>query len=423
MNISIIGCGYVGAVTGACLADLGSHVIFMDIDKKKLDNINSGIAPIFEPVLDDLIRKNNERISTTIDISNAISESQISFICVGTPSDEKGNIDLSFIKSACSEIGKSLRNRNDDHVVVVKSTVVPGTTEGLIKRTIEKESGKRAFHEFGLVVNPEFLREGSAVMDFFQPDRLVIGSEDNRSRAIMEDLYKTLNCPKILTDFRTAEMIKYASNAFLATKISFANEIGNLCKSLAIDTYKVFEGVGLDCRINPSFFRAGIGFGGSCFPKDVRAIAKKMEDQGLSPRILKAVLDVNQDQPFRAVELLKKHIPDLKGCKIGVLGLAFKPDTDDIRESRAVPIVERLLSEGAEVLAYDPLAMERFREIYPQINYAKDAAAVLMNSQAIMILTEWQDFASLDYSGKIVIDGRRMESARKSAKIYEGVCW
>ena len=423
MNISIIGCGYVGAVTGACLADLGNQVRFMDIDNNKLDKIDSGVAPIFEPVLDDIIKKNKNKISTTTDIFNAVVESDASFICVGTPSDEKGNIDLSFIKSACSEIGKSLKNKEDYHIVVVKSTVVPGTTDGLVKRTLEKEAGKTAAKGFGLVVNPEFLREGSAVKDFFQPDRLVIGSEDNRSRAIMEDLYKTLNCPKILTDFKTAEMIKYVSNAFLATKISFANEIGNLCKSLAIDTYKVFEGVGLDCRINPSFFRAGIGFGGSCFPKDVRAIAKKMEDQGLSPRILRAVLDVNQDQSIRAVELLKKHIPDLKGCRIGVLGLAFKPDTDDIRESRAVPIVERLLTEGADVLAYDPLAMERFRELYPQINYAKDAGLIVQNSQAVMILTEWQDFAALDYSGKVVIDGRRMESARKSAKIYEGVCW
>ena len=218
-------------------------------------------------------------------------------------------------------------------------------------------------------------------------------------------------------------MIKYASNAFLATKISFANEIGNICKKLGIDVYKVFEGVGLDHRINPAFFRAGIGFGGSCFPKDVKALIKKAEELGEEPRILKAVIEVNERQPLRIIELLKKHIPNLRKKKIGVLGLAFKPDTDDVRESRAITIVEALLKEGAMVIAYDPKAIDNFRRIFPQIEYANSAEGIIAKSDAVLIVTEWKEFEKLDYSGKIVIDGRRIEKAMKEAKIYEGVCW
>lgn len=258
---------------------------------------------------------------------------------------------------------------------------------------------------------------------FFNPDRIVIGVKDDKTKLILEELHRQFSCPKIFTDIRTAEMIKYVSNAFLATKISFANEIGNICKKLGVDVYKVFEGVGLDHRINPSFFRAGIGFGGSCFPKDVKALIRKAEELGEEPKILKAVIEVNEKQPLILVELLKKYVLNLRDKRIGILGLAFKPDTDDVRESRAIPIVEALIDKGAKIIAYDPKAMNNFAKIFPQIDYAKSAQEVIAKSDAVLIVTEWGEFEKLDYSGKIVIDGRRMEKAMNEAKIYEGVCW
>jgi UDPglucose 6-dehydrogenase len=423
MRISIVGSGYVGLVTGIGFAELGNEVIFVDIDRAKIESINSLKPPIYEAGLEELMKKNSGKFYATDDYLKAIANSEITFICVGTPSKDDGSIDLRYIESASKEIGKALANKDDFHVVVVKSTVVPGTTEGVVKPIIEKESGKRAFEDFGLAMNPEFLREGNAVHDFFNPDRIVVGVKDDKTRSILEELYSSFGCPKMSTDIKTAEMIKYTANAFLATKISFANEIGNICKKLGIDVYEVFRGVGLDHRINPAFFRAGIGFGGSCFPKDVKALIRRAEELGEEPRILKAVIEVNERQPLKLIELLKKHVPDLANRKIGVLGLAFKPDTDDVRESRAVPIVEALLKEGAEVIAYDPKAMDNFAKMFPQIEYANSAEDVIAKSDAVLIVTEWKEFEKLDYSGKIVIDGRRIEKAMKEARIYEGVCW
>ncbi len=423
MEISIIGTGYVGLVTGIGLAELENKVIFVDIDKNKVNSINSGKSPIYERGLKELMQKNKGRYHATTDYYEAIMNSEITFICVGTPSKEDGSIDLRYVKSASKGIGEVLANKDDFHVVVVKSTVLPGTTEGVVKSIIEKESGKKAFKDFGLAMNPEFLREGNAVEDFFNPDRIVIGVKDEKTKSILKELYKPFSCPKLFTDIKTAEMIKYVSNAFLATKISFANEIGNICKKLGIDVYKVFEGVGLDHRINPAFFRAGIGFGGSCFPKDVKALIRKAEELSEEPKILKAVIEVNEKQPLKLIELLKKHIPNLRNKAIGILGLAFKPDTDDVRESRAIPIVEALLREGANIIAYDPKAMNNFAKIFPQIEYAKSSQEVIDKSDAVLIVTEWKEFEELNYEDKIVIDGRRIEKARKEAKIYEGVCW
>ncbi len=423
MKISVVGAGYVGIVTGIGFAEIGHEVIFVDIDNEKVDLINSGKPPLYERGLEELMRENKKKYCATQDISEAVKHSEITFVCVSTPSKDDGSIDLSYVKSAAQEIGKALSSKKDYHIVVVKSTVVPGTTEEVVKPIIEKESGKEAFKDFGLAMNPEFLREGNAVHDFFSPDRIVIGVRDEKTRTILEKLYEPFNCPKLITDIKTAEMIKYASNAFLATKISFANEIGNICKKLGIDVYKVFEGVGLDHRINPSFFRAGIGFGGSCFPKDVKALIRKAEELGEDPKILKAVIEVNERQPLKMIELLKKHIPNLRGKKIGVLGLAFKPDTDDVRESRAIPIVRALLEEGAKIIAYDPKAMKNFRRIFPQVKYASSAEDVITKSDAVLIATEWKEFEELDYNGKIVIDGRRIEKAMREAKVYEGVCW
>ncbi|MCP1716292.1 UDPglucose 6-dehydrogenase [Methanocalculus alkaliphilus] len=421
MKISILGTGYVGAVTGACFAELGNDVVFVDIDPAKLDMIRTGRSPIFEPGLDELLAKNLHRISATTDTALAIRETEATFICVGTPSNPDGSIDLQYIAAASEAIGEVLREKESWHTVVMKSTVVSGTTTGIVRRRLEEASGKEAFRDFGLASNPEFLREGSALTDVFSPDRIVMGVEDPRSREVLETLYATFTCPKLVTAIPVAEMIKYVSNAFLATKISFANEIGNLCKTMGIDTAEVFAGVGLDARINPAFFRSGIGFGGSCFPKDVRALIAQAGAAGLPPKILQSVVAVNEEQPLRLVALLKKHLPDLKGKRIGVLGLAFKPDTDDIRESRAIPIIGELRKEGAGVIAYDPLAIAHFRSLFPEITYASSAAEVL-ECDAVLIITEWKEFEALDYTGKLVIDGRRVPKAAVGS-IYEGVCW
>jgi UDPglucose 6-dehydrogenase len=421
MKISIIGCGYVGAVTGACFAALGHDIVFVELDPNKIAAINAGQAPIYEPGLEELLQEHSSRIVATDDLADAVCHTEVTFICVGTPSRQDGSIDLTYVRSAAVEIGRILKEKGDYQTVIVKSTVLPGTAEGVILPILEAESGKRTFVDFGLASNPEFLREGSALADFFTPDRIVIGTSDDRSRRLLEELYSPIDCPKMITAIPVAEMIKYVSNAFLATKISFANEIGNICKQMGIDTAEVFRGVGMDHRINPAFFQSGIGFGGSCFPKDVRALIAKAEEVGIEPRILKDVIEVNEEQPLKLLELLDTHIPDVDRKTIGLLGLAFKPNTDDVRESRAIPIVETLLRKGATVLAYDPMAMGNFRKLYPQINYVPTATDALA-ADAVLITTEWKEFESLNYAGKTVVDGRRIEKAREGST-YDGVCW
>lgn len=421
MQIAVIGTGYVGAVTGACLSELGNSIIFVGRDQKKLDLIDSGKSPIFEPQLDSLLTKNRERISTTINLSDAIKNSEITFICVGTPSRNDGSIDLQQIISVSNTIGETLMSHDDYHTIVVKSTVLPGTTEKIVIPILERESEKKSFIDFGIASNPEFLKEGSAVDDFFNADRVVIGVNNQKTKKILEQVYMPLGLPIMVTTIRTSEMIKYTSNAFLATKISFANEIGNLCKEMNIDSYEVFRGVGMDRRINPHFFRSGLGFGGSCFPKDVKALTAHARNLGIETHILDAVMRVNNDQPRKMIDLLKRHM-DVNGKTIGILGLSFKPDTDDIRESRAIPLIQMLLKDGATVLAFDPVAMDNFKHLFPAIHYANSADEILL-SDAVMIVTEWKDFNNLDYRGKIVIDGRRIGKACNEAKIYEGVCW
>lgn len=421
MRISILGCGYVGAVTGACFAELGHDVFFVDVDPAKVEAIGSGVSPIFEPGLDELLAKNRTRILATTDTHQAIQETEITFVCVGTPSNSDGSIDLTYIRSACRDIGSVLKQKDEKHIIVIKSTVLSGTTEGIVRQILEEVSGKKAHVDFGLASNPEFLREGSALSDFFSPDRIILGVSDNYAQQTFDELYSSFECPKLYTTIPVAEMIKYVSNAFLATKISFANEIGNICKKMGLDTAEVFTGVGMDHRINPAFFQSGIGFGGSCFPKDVHALIAKAEDLGMNPRILKEVSRVNDEQPLRLLDLLEKHVPDLENKKIGLLGLAFKPNTDDVRDSRAAPLVDELLRKGATVLAYDPMAMGNFKKLYPKIEYVSSADSVL-EADAILIATEWKDFEDLDYRNKIVIDGRRVKKAQEGS-IYEGVCW
>jgi len=421
MKISIIGCGYVGAVTGACLAELGNEICFIDIDPKKLEDIESHKSPIFEPGLDALLKKNSPRITTNRSIHQGIQGTDCSFICVGTPSNDDGSINLDYIRNAAEEIGQALKAM-ESHCIIVKSTVVPGTTDNVVIPVLEKESGKKAGKNFSVATNPEFLKEGDALNDFFNPDRIVMGTADEYGKKLLEELYRQFTCPKFSTTIKTAEMIKYASNAFLATKISFANEIGNICKETGIDAYEVFKGVGLDTRISPAFFRCGIGFGGSCFPKDVNALVAFSKSINIDTPLLMSVLSVNEKQPLHLIELLKRHISPIKGKKIGILGLSFKPDTDDIRDSRAIPLISQLLKEGARVIAYDPMAINQFRNLYPEIEYARSANGTMV-TDAVMIVTEWDEFRDLDYTGKIVIDGRRVEKAMSEARIYEGVCW
>ncbi len=421
MRLSIIGTGYVGLVTGACFAKLGHSVICVDIDPDKVQKINKSISPIYEQGLTSLLATYKNNITATNDTNSAIMNTDLTFLCVGTPSMKNGSIDLSYLKEATKQIATILKNKKTWHLIVIKSTVLPGTTQQIVLPLLEQYSGKKAGTDFGLAMNPEFLKEGVAIQDFLQPDRIVFGFYDERSRTTLRELYNNFTCPLVETSLSAAEMIKYASNTFLATKISFINEIGNLCKKLGIDTYEVATGMGLDSRIGRPFLDSGIGWGGSCFPKDVDALIAWAKEIKEPTRIIERVKEVNTDQPLRLITILQKHIPRLKGKTIGILGLAFKPDTDDIRDSRAIPIVKELLKKGAVIKAYDPQAMDNFKTLFPTIEYCKKATDVFV-SDAILITTKWKEFTTLDFQGKIVIDGRRLDSA-KNAKIYEGVCW
>ena len=431
MRISIIGSGYVGLVTGTCFAELGNHVILVDVVKDKVEKINRGIAPIYEENLDRKLKKNvgNGRLHATTKLAGAVLDTNMTFIAVGTPSRKDGNVDLVYIKKAAEDIGAALRKKKKTyHTVVVKSTVVPGSTEQIVLPILEKSSGKKAGTDFGVAMNPEFLKEGKAIEDFMNPGRVVIGAIDEKSADRVNALYSNFKCPVMKTDPRTAEMIKYASNAFLATKISFSNEMGNLCKKLGIDSYVVADGMGYDDRIERKFLNSGIGYGGSCFPKDVKAIIAKGRKEGLRMDLLCAAEDVNGSQPLKLLELLKRSMPTLRGKTIAVLGLAFKPGTDDIREAPSLKIVPALLKAGAKVSAYDPKATGNFRAEFPDIRYCLDAQAALDGSDACLILTEWDEFRKLskaDFSrmkGSVILEGRRILDPSK-VNGFEGVCW
>ncbi|MBM3308617.1 MAG: UDP-glucose/GDP-mannose dehydrogenase family protein [Candidatus Altiarchaeales archaeon] len=430
MNLSVIGSGYVGLITAAGFAEKGHAVICVDIVKEKVDAINNRKAPIYEKGLDEILQKEVGRnLRASMDLKHAVLNSEITFICVGTPSLASGAIDLSYIKESARQIAEILKGKKSFHVVVVKSTVIPGTTGDVVTPLIEKTSGKKAGVDFGIAMNPEFLREGLAVEDFRKPDRIVIGNSDARTMEVLEKLYSDFNSPVVKTDIKTAEMIKYASNAFLAAKISFINEIGNICKKLGIDVYKVSEGMGLDHRIGPHFLRAGPGFGGSCFPKDVKSLIHQSKEVGVNPLILEAVMEVNKKQPLRVIDLAKRKTGSLKGKRVAVLGLAFKGDTDDMRESPAIVIVNALLKEKAIVVAYDPKAMDNARKIYSsKITYAKTSQECLKNADIALIATEWKEFKNLDLSAmknKTVIDARRMllHHNQTPGVDYEGLCW
>lgn len=427
MNVSVIGSGYVGTVTAACFAELGHSVVCIDIDPVKVDMINNGEPPIHEEGLGELLKKHaGRRIGATTDYDKGVMSTDVSFICVGTPSDDQGNIDLSIVRAACQSLGSAMAGKQRYHVVVVKSTVVPETTETVVMPLIETASGMKAGIDFGIVMNPEFLREGKAVYDFMHPDKIVVGAIDQRCGDIVSSLYTGLDCEIIRTDPKTAEMIKYANNSFLATKISFANEIGNICKQLGINTYHVMEAVGKDFRISPHFLNSGAGFGGSCFPKDVKALIGKANELGYRPRLLETVIQVNDTQPIRMIRLLESRLGDLKGKRIAVLGLAFKNDTDDIRESRSIPVISVLIERGALVTAYDPLASENMKRVYPYIEYSSTAEQALAGAQGCLVMTEWDEFRTLcsefnSMERPLVIDGRNVINCDDIE--YVGLCW
>ncbi|MBU2560258.1 UDP-glucose/GDP-mannose dehydrogenase family protein [archaeon] len=423
----MIGTGYVGLVTGVCFAELGNNVVCVDVDSERVKKINSSIPPIYEKGLEDLLKENieNKRIRATTDLKDAVLNTDISFICVGTPSGLIDYIDLKYIKEVSKDIGRIIKDK-DYHLVVVKSTVVPGTTEHSVIPLLEKNSGKTAGDGFGVAMNPEFLREGNAIKDFMKPDRVVLGGIDEKSTDALYELYKDFDCPILKTDPSTAEMIKYATNSFLVTKISFINEIGNICKSLGIDVYEVAKGLAMDSRVSPHFLNAGIGFGGSCFPKDVKALVGKAKEVYYRPIVLNAALELNESQPLRMIELLEGKIGSLKGVKIVVLGLAFKPGTDDMREAPSLKIIQNLLNKGAEICATDPKAIEEAKHMFgkhERLKFVESVEEAVKFGRYVLIVTEWDEYRNEDlYKGKVVIDGRRVDEARVADE-YEGVCW
>lgn len=417
MRVAIIGSGYVGTIVGACLAKLGNEIVLVDPVEEKVQAINDRQSLIREEGLDELIKQVD--VEATTDYQRAL-DSELIFICVGTLPDEHSSTNLEHVEEAAEQIAEVLMSKEEYCVICLKSTAPPGTTEQVVIPTLAR-SGKRIGSDYGVCVNPEFLREGKAIDDFMNPARIIVGEHDKRSGDALLSLYTNFKVPVLRTNPRTAEMIKLVSNSFLATKISFINEIGNICKKLDIDVYEVAKGMGLDDRIGHAFLNAGIGFGGSCLPKDLRMLIERAKEVGYEPRILEEVSNLNERQALQLVELLKKHI-SLQGSTVGLLGLAFKPGTDDVRDSRAAIIVEALLQEGAVVKAYDPMAAQNFERLFPQIAYVTKEEA--LNSDAILIITEWEEFNELDYEAKakIVIDGRMIPRA-KGAMIYEGVCW
>ena len=443
MKISIIGSGYVGLITGVCLAEKGHSIVCVDVDHKKVAHINQGLPPIYEQDLEKLLKKNiHINLKATADLRQAVIDTEVSLITVGTPFDGE-KIDLTQIKDVSYQIGGALRDKNTYHLVIVKSTVIPGTTDDVIVPIIEEASRKKACFDFGVGMNPEFLREGVAVEDFMNPDRIVLGAIDKRSLDWMEKIYGCFeNVDKVRTNNRTAEMIKYASNSLLATMISFSNEIANLSAAIGgIDVTEVMQGVHLDKRLSPifengervmppilEFIKAGCGFGGSCFPKDVKALIAHGKQFGKSMKLLNAVVEINQKQPYEIVSLIKKHFSDLRKIRIAVLGLAFKPGTDDMRESPAIPVVRILSEMGAVIKAYDPVALEAAKKILGKhnITYCKSLRQTLDDVDVVVLITRWEEFMQLPElfanlkPQPLLIDGRRVLDKNRFSR-YDGI--
>jgi len=396
MNICVVGVGYVGLVTGTCFAEFGNNVFCVDNDSKKIKMLKEERIPIYEPGLEEMVKKNVAagRLHFTTDIEEPIERSLVIFIAVGTPSETDGSANLEYVYQVAESIGRLMRSYK---IIATKSTVPVGTGKK-IEEIIRKNQKNEI--PFDVVSNPEFLREGSAIDDFMRPDRVVIGSDSEQAIAIMKDLYSPLyliETPFVITDVETAEMIKYASNSFLATKISFINEVANLCELVGADVHVVAKAMGLDGRISPKFLHAGPGFGGSCFPKDTRAISKIAEAAGYRFQIVDAVIRVNEEQWKRMVQKIDRAVGGVKGKRLGILGLTFKPNTDDIRESPAIKIIGELLERGAEICAYDPAGIPATKRLFKDIQYGTDSYEVAEGSDALIIITEWNEFRFLDW--------------------------
>lgn len=397
MKIAVVGTGYVGLVTGTCFAEMGTEVYCVDIDKKKIDNLQNGIIPIFEPGLDEMVERNHKagRLQFTTDLTSILNNVDIVFSAVGTPPDEDGSADLKYVMDVARNVGKNLNK----YILVVTKSTVPVGTATLVKQAIREELDKRGKNdiEFDVASNPEFLKEGAALDDFMHPDRVVVGIENDKARKLMEKLYKPFtlnNYPIIYTDIPSAEMIKYAANAMLATRISFMNEIANLCEIVGADVSMVRKGIGADVRIGSKFLYAGCGYGGSCFPKDVKALINTAKKNGYNMRILNAVEDVNEFQKNVLFDkLLKYYDGSIAGKTIALWGLAFKPNTDDMREAPALVLIDKIIKAGAKIRAYDPVAMEEaHRRLDNSIIYAKDIYDATVNADAILMVTEWNEF-------------------------------
>ena len=410
----MIGLGRVGLATGVGLAVQGHEVVCYDVDAAKVGSTNSGKQPYHEPGLSKALKRvvKTGRIIATVNPRESLRRSAFYFICVGTPPLDDGSMDSSFLASASKSIGGAIGGRRDHPVIVVKSTVIPGTTEGVVAPAIKSESGLTQ-QAFGLCVNPEFLREGTAFEDTMKPDRIVIGSIDKKSGDGLERIYFGFDCVKWRCDLRTAEMVKYATNSFLATKATFANEIANMCNAFGLDSDKVLEGMALDSRINPRYLVPGAGFGGSCLPKDVRAVIAASRRSGYEPRLLEAVIDFNERQASRVVDILREELGSLDGKRVAVLGLAFKAGTDDSRESRAVPIIRELLKSGAHVVVHDPAAKASELGGNLDVEVGASAADALDGADGCIIQASWREYSALgktDFSRMrkpIVVDGRR----------------
>jgi len=395
MHIAVIGTGYVGLVTGACFAEFGVDVTCVDVDASKIERLQDGIIPIYEPGLDQVVERNvrDGRLHFTTDLTSAVEKAKVVFFAVGTPPKEDGSPDMSFYQQAAKDVAGAMDSYK---VLVTKSTVPVGTGEWLRKFVSENLKSETSF---GVASNPEFLREGAAIEDFMRPDRIVIGSNEPEAIAVMKELYRPLyliETPIVITSLEAAELIKYAANAFLATKITFINEIANLCDAIGCDVHDVARGIGMDNRIGKKFLHPGPGYGGSCFPKDTRALTTVADQFNVETRIVDAVIEANEQQRDAMIPKIEKLVGDLSGKRIGVLGLSFKPETDDMRESPAIDIVHKLIEKGASVRAFDPVAMDEAKHFINGIEYAHDEYDAISGADVMVIVTEWNQFRALD---------------------------
>ncbi|MGD8905072.1 MAG: UDP-glucose/GDP-mannose dehydrogenase family protein [Anaerolineae bacterium] len=426
-KICVIGVGYVGLVTGTCFGDLGHQVTCVDVDEAKIEKLRAGVLPIYEPGLEEIVRRNMQagRLEFTSSYNEAIDGSEFAFIAVGTPQGSGGEADLKYVRSAAQSIAEIM----DHPLIIINKSTVPIGTGDWVSEIVRRHQPEPV--DFSVVSNPEFLREGAAINDFMHPDRIVLGSLDPEAAAQVAQLYLSLRAPIMITDLRTAEMIKYASNAFLATRISFINEIASICEALGADVKEVAVGMGYDRRIGPDFLDAGIGYGGSCFPKDVQALAHMAAVHGCHPQLLRAVMDINRDQRRQVVHKLRELLGRLDQRVLGVLGLAFKPNTDDMREAPSVELIHLLQSEGAKIRAYDPVAMVNADHYLSDVTLCQDAYEVAQGADALVIITEWNEFKHLSLPKlkkamrqPIIVDGRNIyevEQMKALGFVYRGV--